>query len=237
MQTMIRRTALCLLLFCAACGTRGDGTADDTDTPPDESGTVPPAQPAPDQPAPHDPPSAPHDPPSRPATRADTVLIEGMPEVEEQRLVTSPEGFVVPFSTYVPEGLDVMFAPPTAVRFIAAFAGNRNDEAFMVVHVQDEATNVTAEQLLSELATQRRLSRQEIVQRERPSWAIDAAGLTAVDGKGTRVSGSAEIVEHAGRRVHIIRHYPAEYGDGLGPRLHTILSEWRWEDTGTMLRQ
>src|SRR5690606_38830421 len=107
---------------------------------------------------------------------------------------------------YVPEGLDVMFAPPTAVRFIAAFAGNRNDEAFMVVHIQEERADATAEQLLTELATQRRLSRHEIVERERPSWAIDAAGLTAVDSNGTRVSGSAEIVEHAGRRVHIIRH-------------------------------
>lgn len=33
------------------------------------------------------------------------LLIEGMPGVEEQHLVTGPAGFVAPISTYVPEGM------------------------------------------------------------------------------------------------------------------------------------
>jgi hypothetical protein len=43
------------------------------------------------------------------------------------------------------------------------------------------------------------------------------------------------IARHEERRVRLVSHYPAEYGDGMGPRIARILSHWRWEDTGTSI--
>lgn len=175
-------------------------------------------------------------PAQRPSTREDTVVIEGMPEVETSMLVTAPAGFAVPFSTYVPEGLQTRFEPPSTVRFIAAFGGELNSSAFMVVNIQDAgATAVSAGTVLDELMQTRAAAEHEAVAIDQPSWASDAIGFRSLDENGTDYTGSIIIAEHGDRLVHIVRHYPLEYGDGLPPRLHTILSDWRWEDTGEML--
>ena len=163
-------------------------------------------------------------------------MIEGMPEVETSTLVTAPAGFAPPFSTYVPEGLQTQFAPPAEVRFIAAFGGQVNSSAFMVVHVQEPgATRVPAATILEGLMQRRSPAEHEAIAIDQPSWAADAIGFRSLGENGTDYTGSIVVAEHDGRYVQIIRHYPAEYGDGLPPRLHTILSEWRWEDTGDML--
>jgi len=52
---------------------------------------------------------------------------------------------------------------------------------------------------------------------------------------GVNVTGRVSIGRHGDNWFHVVRHYPVEYGDGLGPRLHTILRLWRWDDTGEML--
>lgn len=168
--------------------------------------------------------------------REDTVIIEGMPELESSQLVNAPAGFALPFSTYVPEGLQTQFAPPSEVRFIAAFAGQVNSTAFMAVHIQDAgAAGIAAATILEDLMRARSAAEHEAVAIDQPTWAVDATGFRSVGRNGTDYTGSIIVAEHAGRYVHIIRHFPVEYGDGLPPRLHGILSEWRWEDTGTML--
>jgi hypothetical protein len=81
--------------------------------------------------------------PPRPAERTDTVMIEGAPQVERLRLVRSPDAFAIPFSTYVPEGLDVEFGAAAGidrVRFAAAFTGTVDERAFMMVRVYPPGT-------------------------------------------------------------------------------------------------
>ena len=227
MQTYARHVVLTLALLCSACGAREDGTADDEM--PEANGTAPDAQPAPVAPA------GPDLPPRAPA-RADTVMIEGMPEVSEHSLVSSPAGFAVPFSTYVPEGLEAEFAMPGTARFVAAFGGTRNEKAYMEVRAEAEGSAQAAD-VVRGLMAEHDVREHETIATDRPSWAQDAMNFRAVAADGTRIVGGVVIVEHGGSHIRIIRHYPAEYGDGLAPRLQTILSEWRWEDTGTMLMQ
>jgi hypothetical protein len=236
-MTAIRRSSILLtaILLTAACGNRDDGTADGSGAaaaPGADSGAADPAAP----------PAAPRDtqraaPPSqRPATRADTVMIEGMAQVDTSRLYTTPAGFALPFSTYVPEGLQVQTAARAAVRFIAAFAGTVNENAFMVLHIQDPgAAQRDAESILRDLMQTRSAAQHERVSMDRPSWAVAAVGFRSVGADGTRFTGSIAVGEHGDRYFHVIRHYPVEYGDGLPPRLHSILRHWRWEDTGAPL--
>lgn len=223
-----KRIAVALTLCLTGCGARDAAPVADSDTTavparpaaPDVSGDVRQQTPA----------------PPRAAMRQDTVIIEGMPELETSKLVNSPAGFALPFSTYVPEGLRTQFASPSAARFIAAFAGQVNSDAFMAVHVQDAGAGaIPAANLLEDLMRIRSVAEHEAVVLDQPTWAVDAIGFRSVGEDGTDYAGSIIVAEHAGRHVHIIQHYPAEYGDGLPPRLHAILSEWRWEDTGTML--
>lgn len=220
------RTAVALALTLAACGDRDAPPIADTDTigadradgaaPGDTPGSAVAQQ--------------------RAATREDTIMIEGMPEVESSTLVTAPASFAAPFSTYVPEGLRTRFEPPSTARFTAAFGGQMNNSAFMAVNVHDASVaNVSAAAVLEEFMQTRGAAEHEAVAIDQPSWAVDAIGFRSLGENGTDYTGSIIVAEHGDQVVHIIRHYPVEYGDGLPPRLHTILSDWRWEHTGAML--
>ena len=228
MHHSLKRSSVVLALCLNACGTRDAPPVTEGDT------TAVPARPAAsaDTGAERQPSPA----PPRAATRQDTVIIEGMPELETSSLMSAPAGFALPFSTYVPEGLQTQFTPPSAVRFIAAFAGQVNSAAFMAVHVQDAgAAMIPAATILEDLMRMRSAAEHEAVAIDQPTWAADAIGFRSVGQNGTDYTGSIVVAEHGGRYIHVIRHFPVEYGDGLPPRLHAILDDWRWEDTGAML--
>ncbi|MGH7463844.1 MAG: hypothetical protein ACREK1_01635, partial [Longimicrobiales bacterium] len=178
----------------------------------------------------------PEAPAPRPETRLDTVMVEGTAEVEESRLVTAPAGFAVPFSTYVPVGLQSDIQAPSTVRFTAAFAGNVNRNAYMEVFVYpDGAARPHGAAILDRLMSERAAAEHENVPAERPSWAREATGFRYIGSDGINFTGSITVGQHGDSYFHVIRHYPVEYGDGLPPRLHTILRHWRWEDDGRML--
>lgn len=226
------RLMIVLALLAVACGTR------------EETALPPPAE----SPALGDPPQSDPAPPTdtspapdqRPATREDTVTVEGMPEVVTSQLVTSPSGFPVPFSTYVPPGLNTSFEQPGAVKFTAAFAGNVNPRAYMLVRVYGPGSpRPSASDVLDELMRSSGADEHETVPADRPGWALETIGFRyiAADTDRTNFTGSITIGQHGDSYFHIVRNYPVEYGDGLPPRLHTILRHWRWEDTGEMLMQ
>lgn len=228
-----RRLSLVLLIAAGtACGAREENGA----AAPDSIGTPgTPAPPPADTPPTADTTVEPGSGDQRPAARQDTVMVEGMPQVESATLVTSPSGFALPFSTYVPEGMEAEFAAPLAVRFIAAFGGTRNADAFMMMEAHDTA-RPAARDILERLMSARSVREHEVTQTQREGWAEEAIGFRAIASDGTNVTGSISVGEHNDRWFHIVRYYPVEYGDGLPPRLNTILRHWRWEDTGDPLR-
>jgi hypothetical protein len=222
---LLQRATLALLLLSVACGAREDAG------PGANGGEPPPTDAAPAPTADSRQPAA-----SRPETREDTVLIEGMPEVEVSRLVNAPAGFVVPFTTYVPTGLEPDITAPSTARFTAAFADNVNPNAYMEVFVHPPGTARPAvADILNHLMTARHAAEHETVSAERPSWALESSGFRYIGADGTNFTGNVIVAQHGDVYFHVVRHYPVEYGDGLPPRLHTILRLWQWQDTGTML--
>jgi hypothetical protein len=177
--------------------------------------------------------------PARPEARTDTIEVEGSPQVERLTLVRSPEGFAPPFTTYVPPGLRAEFLAgdsTPSVRFTAAFAGRVNPDAYLQVRVYPRGTaELFARQSVDSYLRGRDPRQDNVRASTRWPWAIDAWDFSYGGDAGTPFVGSIALVRHGDRFLHVLAHYPAEYGDGMGPRVAAILREWRWEDDGTSL--
>jgi hypothetical protein len=178
--------------------------------------------------------------PARPETRTDTVHIEGTAQPERLTLVRSPEGFQPPFSTYVPPGLRTGFmagdSTPSA-RFVAAFGGTVNNDAYLQVRVYPPGSSeVVARNAVDAYLRGRDPRQDNIRESERWPWAREAYDFSYGGEGGTELFvGTMAIARHGNRFLHVLVHYPAEYGDGMGPRVEKILREWRWEDDGSRL--
>lgn len=232
----VRRRAGTLVLATIAVATACAPGDDAPDAPP-------PVVPATDRTLPDVAPPAVHEPdpqaPPRAAEIRDTLVIEGMPEVVTFRLFRTPAGATVPFSTYVPEGIDAVFegdSDTLSVRFPAAFNGMPHPNAYM--HVRFYPAGATRREVRATVFAflrSRAPAGEESQPADAPGWAEEAHAFTyRGDGNVLHV-GRAIIASHGGRFFHVLTHYPAEFGDGLGPRFARILAHWRWEDTGEML--
>lgn len=182
-------------------------------------------------------------PASRPATRTDTLHIEGSAEPVTVTLFRPPAGFPLPFSTYVPPDMEAEVETATApqageaVRFLAAFGGQRNDDAYVHLFVFPagtvrrtavaEARGYTASR---GVPVSRGLERLDVTDAaRRMPWALESYAFRYQDG-GRWYLGSIGVGRHDGRFFQLIRHYPAEFGDGFGPRAGLIIRSWRWAD-------
>lgn len=179
----------------------------------------------------------------RPATRTDTIFLEGMAEPMEFQLFRTPDGFPLHFSAYVPEDMeaDVLEDDAAAVRFMAAFGGQRNPEAFLHVYVHPTGTDPqTAVGTMRSFGASRGIPVSMGIEplpepeaTQRMPWADRGFGFR-YQGDDGWIVGSMGLGSHDGRLFHVITHYPEEYGDGFGPRSAKILETWQWED-GTSL--
>jgi hypothetical protein len=232
-----RASGALVLALCAACGGRTD------DLP--EQGTLgtPPTteQALPAQPAPELPPLPPESIPQRPRTVADTLLIEGMPEPVTATLLRAPADLGMPFSTYVPPGIAADFEPAgdgPSIRFAAAFTGTADPRAYMHVRLYPAGTSeAAARTAATDFIRSRAPWRDEAQPAAAPPWGIEAYTYQYSGDGGVPITGRLVIGRHRDRFFHVLTHYPAEYGDGLGPRFQRILELWRWEDTGRMLER
>jgi hypothetical protein len=185
----------------------------------------------------------------RPETVRRPVTIEGMQESMEFRLVRSPDGFSLPFSTYVPADMEPEFSGAGAdgvVHFRARFGGVVNERAGMTVHVHPPKTLVRqAQQQLAaylsglypdDIPDMRGSGYETTVPVEPASrypWAVEESRYRVPGGQpGETIVGRAGVGSHGERVFHYIIEYPAEFGDGMGPRVDAILEEWRWTETG-----
>jgi hypothetical protein len=175
----------------------------------------------------------------RPGERLIPVEIEGFEEELRFVLYRSPEDFPLPFSTYIPEAMEAEMGRRNdahEVAFVAAFSGARNESAALRVHVHGPAaTESDAAALLAELAAELGTELVAAPQEEGFDWAIRQFRNVAVPFRADAAEGVMALGRRGDRFFSIAIHYPAEYGDGLGPRVHQILQEWRWEDTGERL--
>ena len=183
----------------------------------------------------------------RPATRTDTLMLEGMPEPMALRLFRTPSDFPLPFSAYVPgdmepEAMASGEESGRAIRFVAEFGGVRNDGAFIHLFVYPEGTD--AQRALAMARAYEAASGIPVSQGLEPlgeseagrrmPWA-DQAFVIRYQAGGTWYLGSIGVGSREGRLFHVLTHYPAEYADGFAPRSAMILETWMWAD-GTRLQ-
>lgn len=187
--------------------------------------------------------------PPRAQTMTDTLMVEGMPEPSTATLLTTPPGTPMPFSTYVPQGIDASFegeADTVAVRFAAAFTPESDPNAYMHVRFYVPGTSVAdARETLNAFLVGRQPDDDPIGDQPRnqpyevmaapPAWADEGYAIMYEGEGNVYYSASLILASRGGRVFHVLTHYPAEYGDGLGPRFDFILRHWRWDDTGDML--
>lgn len=172
--------------------------------------------------------------PPRPDSKQDSIALEGMELSLRFRLYDSrPAGLGVPFTTYVPEDMAVRWAPAeSGDRFVAraVFGGKVEPRAYVEVRfLPAGATEAAALDSLSRWAPDERPS--PIEGERRYAWSI-AERWTARGAGDQEVDGIAALGRH-GARLFVVRiEYPAEYGEGLLPRVGKVLEDWRWEDTG-----
>ena len=185
-----------------------------------------------------------------PDTLRDTISLEGMPEPILLRRFETPESFPLRFSTYVPADMDREMDPVSAgeagagLRFVAAFGGTRNADAFVHVYAYPEATDLAEVQATARAFIASRgvpvsgsaeppgLGPQA---NRRFGWSVHEEGYRYQISDGQWVVGTLALGQHAGRYFHVVTQYPAEYGDGFGPRAARIFEHWQWTDTGRPL--
>jgi hypothetical protein len=150
------------------------------------------------------------EPPARPETKRDSIQLEGTYHPITARLV-QPEGSL-PFSTYIPE--DMMYEPASSDEgegyyFFSNFGGKKNENAFMLVFLLPPGRTTADAQALGRAFVASRA--------------------------GSRRIANFRLGSHDDRVFYVAYAYPAEFGDGMGPRTAYIRSQWVWLNDGRSL--
>ena len=137
--------------------------------------------------------------------KPDSVRVEGTWQPLELRLFNPSSS--IPFLTYVPADMIAEQRRENggeAFYFFANFAGQRNDQAFLLLFMLPAGT--TEEEAV-------RIAREFKNTRTRTGFIV-----------------TTDLRRHGDRFYYIAEHYPAEYGDGFGPRSNKIQEQWQWLD-------
>jgi hypothetical protein len=161
---------------------------------------------------------------NRPATKTDTISIEGEKVPVTLRLYDQYSNL---FTTYFPEKdflvEGVSSGEGTGVKFTANFGGNRNDNAYVQVSFLNDFQ--TLERLRNfvngknGLIASNRWQLGESTQKVGYAWAIERIAFR----QGNNIVGNLYLGQQNGRVFYVITHYPVEYGDGFPPRADLIL--------------
>jgi hypothetical protein len=188
--------------------------------------------------------------------RAETMrvplAIEGMVDTLEFRLVRAPADFSVPFSTYVPPDMHAQFETDErgeALYVSARFDGRIIERARLAFYFYPPGSTIEDAQrelgaYLSGLyPDDTPLDRDLAYERAMPvqpadhyPWAFHESSFRVpFEAPDRLLVGRSGVGLHQDRVFHFLIEYPAEYGDGMEPRVAAILDHWRWEDTGRPL--
>jgi hypothetical protein len=162
---------------------------------------------------------------------AETVYVEGMPEVMPVVAFRSPLAFPLGFETVIPADMGVDLASSgeaDVVRFVAAFGGERRPDVSLTFAVLP--AGVEAEEARSNIAALARMLGATERTEQIPPWATRAYDAVA------DTAAFLTLGQHRDHWFYLLARYPVEYGDGMAPRIDLILRRWVWLDDGTPLR-
>jgi hypothetical protein len=162
---------------------------------------------------------------------AETVYVEGMPEVMPVVAFRPPLAFPLGFETVIPADMAVDLASSgeaDVVRFEAAFGGVRRPDVSLTFAVLP--AEVEAEEARSNIAALARTLGATQRTEQIPPWATHAYDAVA------DTAAFLTLGRHRDHWFYLLARYPVEYGDGMAPRIDLILRRWIWIDDGTPLR-
>lgn len=166
-------------------------------------------------------PAAATDAATRPERLSAQVAVEGMPQVLPLYLYRPPQGFPLEFSTYRPAELQPVATPDARrLRLSAAFGGRANPRAGLEIVALAGLDAGAARARVAALAA--RLDAAPVNPRQ--AWAVAEYRL------GGGRAGFLALAVHEGKWFYVLADYPAEFGDGMAPRIALILEHWRWSN-------
>jgi hypothetical protein len=154
-----------------------------------------------------------------PQQKQDSIGLEGTMHPITLKLVHMTDADP-PFTTYMPN--DFVFeqkkdANGADYHFYTAFAGKRNNDAYVLLHVFPAAT--TREAAIAAVK----------------AWVasratVEPAGFETFQFRKNNVLHAAgiDLRQHANRFYFVARQYPIEMADGFGPRAAKIIDNWHW---------
>lgn len=149
--------------------------------------------------------------------RADTLLIEGMPEPVTLQLYQSPPAWPFSFYTYLPPQMQAQTqSSGEGDAVVFAFSDARLTFFTFPETVDREEAKERAKAALatSEMHT--------CENKYEWQWSCFVAADDPSQIKKVYVG------ENSGRYFYFLVHMPAEYADGFTPRYNLILDEWQW---------
>jgi len=162
----------------------------------------------------------------RPATDTATITVEGEPMELAVRLVRFDD-IALPFSTTLPEDWASDWTASGEGEAVVFTMGEPPLQGVVQLFIPSEANRVG----LADMARSVAESRGEVSPLEHPGpWATDGLAFS-----GNGEVGSVRVGSHAGVPFYVVEAYPAEMGDGFGPRAALVLERLRWADDGTGL--
>lgn len=169
----------------------------------------------------------------KPSTKTDIISIEGEKTQVTLKLYDKASGV---FTTYYPEkdfiAQSRSLGEGIGTQFIYNVGGHQNQNVFVALFFPTKAT--TLEQL-KQVAQQRGLIQpnqwQVVTQTtEVPySWAKEKI-VYKKRASSHNLGGEVYVGEANGKAFYVVTHYPAEYGDGFGPRANLILQNLQVND-------
>ncbi|MBW4574963.1 MAG: hypothetical protein KME08_06715 [Aphanothece sp. CMT-3BRIN-NPC111] len=169
----------------------------------------------------------------RPPTKTATISVEGEKTEVTLKLYehSSPQ-----FSTYFVENYflpeSVSSDEGTGVRFFVNTGGIKKEDAYVHFFFPARATSLGN---LKKFVNGRRgllaTNGWQVVNRTRNvpyRWAKERIGFQQRQGNET-ILGHVYLGEYKGKAFYAIAHYPAEYGDGFGPRANLIFQNLQFK--------
>lgn len=180
--------------------------------------------------------------PRYPASKSDTLYLEGMPEPVTLKLFDEPG---LPFVTYYPSTTITTQTTSSdegiLARFNAAFGDTEEPEAHLQFFFPSPEAGLYSVQAMQDLVTGLiesnawRLTEDPAAPPPCP-WAQAQYRFAAPD-TAEAGSGFACIGVREGWPFYVLTYVPEQYAEGFGPRMRVLLRAFRWRDDGTGLTE
>lgn len=166
-----------------------------------------------------------------PATKLDSLALEGLQEPMTFVLFDGRRDFVVPFTTYVPEEIEGRRVDTDAVRFVACFEGVTNEDAFLqVLLLPADISEGDVRARVDDAARDGAIERRADAPMRFPWSIVEREYARGAEASGWKL-GMVAAARRQDRYILVTLQYPETWEEGFVPRAACVLEQWRWGTT------